>query len=185
MPLYRAPRVARCGRLIISKARRPRLSVEQLESRALLSANHLVHTLAFPSDPIYSQYQWDMQGGFGANAIGAWNAGYTGLNVKATVVGVVDEGIQYTHVDLTGRVGNPGEIAGNGKDDDGNGYVDDAYGWDFYFNNNSVYDGGKRGNQDDHGTHVAGTIGANGNNGIGVAGIDWNVDMISAKFLGP
>ncbi|MCK7502090.1 MAG: S8 family serine peptidase [Comamonadaceae bacterium] len=63
----------------------------------------------------------------------------------------------YTHEDLAANAGtNPGEIAGNGVDDDGNGYVDDVYGWDFDGNNNTVFDGAG----DDHGTHVAGTIGA-------------------------
>jgi subtilisin family serine protease len=65
-------------------------------------------------------------------------------------------------------------------DDDNNGYVDDVYGWDFDGNNNTVFDG----TQDDHGTHVAGTIGAVGGNGIGVAGVNWNVKLLDAKFLG-
>jgi subtilisin family serine protease len=172
-----------------ASVRRPsriRLFVELLETRALLSASGLLHTLAFPNDPGYTGGgQWDMGGGYGDNAAAAWAAGYTGLDRTASAVGVIDEGIQYTHPDLAGRVYNPGEIAGNHIDDDHNGFVDDAYGWDFYFNNNTIYDGGKRGNQDDHGTHVAGIIGAIGNNGKGIAGTDWNVDMISAKFLGP
>jgi len=65
-------------------------------------------------------------------------------------------------------------------DDDRNGYVDDVRGWDFDGNNNTVFDG----TQDDHGTHVAGTIGAVGGNGIGVAGVNWNVKLLNAKFLG-
>src|SRR4029079_19664594 len=61
-----------------------------------------------------------------------------------------------------------------------NGYVDDLTGWDFAGNNNSTVDG----SGDDHGTHVAGTIGAIGNNNAGVAGVNWDVTMIPAKFLG-
>jgi PKD repeat protein len=87
----------------------------------------------------------------------------------------------YTHTDLAANAGvNPYEIAGNGKDDDGNGYVDDVYGWDFDGNNNTVFDG----TADDHGTHVAGTIGAVGGNGKGVAGVCWNIKLLNAKFLG-
>jgi subtilisin family serine protease len=74
---------------------------------------------------------------------------------------------------------NPGEIPNNRIDDDGNGYVDDVRGWDFANNDNTTYDNG-----DDHGTHVAGTIGATGGNGVGVAGVNWNITMIPAKFLG-
>jgi subtilisin family serine protease len=94
---------------------------------------------------------------------------------------VIDEGIMYTHKDLGGQIWrNPLETQ-NFVDDDGNGYVDDLRGWDFNGNNNTIYDG----TTDDHGTHVAGTIGANGGNAMGVAGVCWNVTIIPAKFLGP
>jgi subtilisin family serine protease len=116
---------------------------------------------------------------FGSGAAAAWAAGKTGSNT--VYVGIIDEGYMYTHEDLAANAGtNPGEIAGNGKDDDGNGYVDDVYGWDFDGNNNSVFDG----TGDDHGTHVAGTIGGVGGNGKGVAGVVWNVKLLNAKFLG-
>ena len=94
---------------------------------------------------------------------------------------VIDEGIQVTHPDLAANTWtNPFDPV-DGKDNDGNGYIDDINGWDFVGNNNSVYDG----TGDDHATHVAGTIGGVGGNGTGVAGVNWNVTMISAKFLGP
>ncbi len=119
---------------------------------------------------------------FGSQAEEAWAAGDTGSTT--VYVGVIDEGIQHDHPDLVGNVrGNPIEVS-DGRDNDGNGYVDDLYGWDFAGNNNTVYDGGKRGNLDDHGTHVAGTIGARGGNTSGVVGVNWDVKMISAKFLG-
>jgi subtilisin family serine protease len=87
----------------------------------------------------------------------------------------------YTHTDLAANAGkNPGETAGNNRDDDGNGLVDDVYGWDFAGNNNTVFDGVG----DDHGTHVAGTIGGLAGNSAGVAGVVWNVRMLNAKFLG-
>jgi len=116
---------------------------------------------------------------FGTGAAEAWAAGHTGST--DIYVGIIDEGYMYTHEDLSANAGtNPGEIPNNNKDDDGNGYVDDVYGWDFAGNNNTVFDG----TADDHGTHVAGTIGAVGGNGIGVAGVCWNVRFLDAKFLG-
>ncbi len=119
---------------------------------------------------------------YGSNAAAAWAAGNTGST--AVYVGVIDEGIQFDHPDLAGQVWtNPFEQV-NGIDDDGNGYVDDIHGWDFDNDDNTIYDGGKKGNLDDHGTHVAGTIGAKGGNGEGVAGVNWNITLISAKFLG-
>lgn len=97
------------------------------------------------------------------------------------VVGIVDEGFDITHPDLQANVWvNPFDVAGDGIDNDGNGYVDDVHGWDFVNNDNTVY----HGPDDDHGTHVAGTIGGVGGNGIGVAGMNWNVTMVSTKFLG-
>jgi subtilisin family serine protease len=116
---------------------------------------------------------------YGCHATTAWAAGKTGSNT--VYIGIIDEGYMYTHEDLAANAGtNPGEIAGNGIDDDGNGLKDDVYGWDFAGNNNSVFDGVS----DDHGTHVAGTIGGIGGNGKGVAGVCWNVKLLSAKFLG-
>ena len=83
-------------------------------------------------------------------------------------------------ISLTTQAPGAGEIAGNGIDDDGNGRVDDVNGWDFVSNDASVFDG----QSDDHGTHVAGTIGGVGGNGQGVAGVCWTVKMVSGKFLG-
>ena len=116
---------------------------------------------------------------YGSQAAVAWAGNKT--SCSSVYVGIIDEGYMYTHVDLAANAGtNPGEVAGNGVDDDGNGYVDDVYGWDFDGGNNSVFDGAG----DDHGTHVAGTIGGVGGNGIGVAGVCWSVKLMDAKFLG-
>lgn len=93
-------------------------------------------------------------------------------------IAVIDTGVQYTHPDLSANIWtNPGEIAGNGIDDDGNGYVDDVRGWDFVNNDNDPMD------DNGHGTHCSGTIGAIGNNGIGVAGVVWNTKIVPLKFL--
>jgi subtilisin family serine protease len=156
---------------------------------AYVEPNYTYTHQATSTDPRYTSGElWGLSGPktapatpYGSNAAAAWTAGRTGS--AAVYVGVIDEGIQHTHPDLTGQVRNPGEIAGNRIDDDRNGYVDDVYGWDFASNNASVYDGGTAGGSDDHGTHVAGTIGAKAN-GAGVVGVNWNVRMISGKFLG-
>ena len=118
---------------------------------------------------------------FGSQAGEAWAAGRTGS--KSVFVGVIDEGIQFTHPELDGQIWtNPIDVA-DGVDNDGNGYVDDIHGWDFAGNDNTIYDGGPKGTLDDHGTHVAGTIGAE-NNGTGVVGVNWNITIVAAKFLG-
>ena len=115
---------------------------------------------------------------YGSQAGEAWTAGNTGSST--VYVGIIDEGVQYTHPDLDGNIwANPFDPA-DGVDNDGNGYVDDVRGWDFAGNDNTTYDS----TGDDHGTHVAGTIGAEGGNGSGVAGVVWDVQLITAKFLG-
>ncbi|MEI7546304.1 MAG: S8 family serine peptidase, partial [Mycobacteriaceae bacterium] len=162
---------------------------------ALVEPNYRLSLQATSNDPYYTAGSlWGMNSDdsptafgpdgttnqFGCGAEAAWAAGVTGSS--DVVIGVIDEGIQITHPDLAPNIWvNPGEVAGDGIDNDHNGFVDDVNGWDFYYNDNTVYDGAV----DDHGTHVAGTIGAVGGNGIGVAGVCWNVKIIPAKFLGP
>ena len=138
------------------------------------------------NDPYFMNgSMWGMYGAsttpanpYGSGAAQAWAAGHVG--VSNIYVGIIDEGVM-PHADFGANLWvSPGELAGNGVDDDGNGYVDDVSGWDFAGGDNTTYDG----TQDDHGTHVAGTIGALGGNSLGVAGVNWNVTMIPAKFLG-
>jgi subtilisin family serine protease len=149
--------------------------------------DYKVYKLATSTDSYFVQGGlWGMYGPttvptnpFGSNAAAAWAAGKTGSANVA--VGVIDEGIQVLNPELAANIWvNPGEIAGNRIDDDRNGYVDDINGWDFAGNNATVYDGGKL---DQHGTHVAGTIGARANNGAGVVGVNWDIKIISTKFL--
>ena len=116
---------------------------------------------------------------FGSQAGEQWNVGKTPCGT--VWVGIIDEGYMYNHEDLAANAGtNPGDSTFDGVDNDGNGKVDDVYGWDFAGGNNSVFDG----TADDHGTHVAGTIGGVGGNAKGVAGVCWSVKLINAKFLG-
>lgn len=119
---------------------------------------------------------------YGSNAASAWTAGTVGST--DVYVGVIDEGIQYSHPDLAGQIWNNPYDPADGIDNDGNGYKDDIRGWDFASGNNTIYDGGTSGFFDQHGTHVSGTIGALGGNNRGVVGVNWNIKIISAKFLG-
>ncbi len=144
---------------------------------------------ATSTDPYYTDGSlWGMYGDattpanqYGSQAGEAWATGSTGS--ESVYVGVIDEGIQLTHPDLDAQIWNNPFDPADGVDNDGNGYVDDVNGWDFAGLDNTIYDGGKRGNTDDHGTHVAGTIGAEAD-GAGVVGVNWDVTMISGKFLG-
>jgi len=116
---------------------------------------------------------------YGSQAETAWAAGHTGS--RSVCIGIVDQGVDFSHPDLIDNAWvNPHDPV-DGIDNDGNGYIDDINGWDFVHNDNTVFDAGG----DDHGTHVAGTIGASGGNGLGVAGVSWAVSLIAAKFLGP
>jgi len=144
---------------------------------AYAQEDHKVTRRDTPNDKSFGQ-QWDMlldNQNWGIDALTAWNVHGTG-GVDAAgndiVVAVVDGGVDINHRDLADNIWvNKGEIAGNKIDDDGNGYVDDVYGWNAYSNSGAV-------ESDYHGTHVAGTIGAIGNNGVDGAGVNWNVKIM-------
>jgi subtilisin family serine protease len=160
--------------------------IKDLQGVEYAEPNWIYNHYAVSNDTYFTNGSlWGMYGSttspsnqFGSQAAVAWANNKLGSN--SVYIGIIDEGYMFNHEDLAANAGkNPGEIAANGLDDDCNGLVDDVYGWDFAGNDNTVFDGV----DDDHGTHVAGTIGAVGGNGRGVAGVVWNVKMISAKFL--
>jgi serine protease len=92
------------------------------------------------------------------------------------VVAVVDSGVDYTHEDLSANMfQNPGDCDANGLDDDGNGYADDCHGIDAFDSDSDPMD------ENGHGTHVAGIIGAVGNNGVGIAGVNWSTQILACK----
>ena len=137
--------------------------------------NFLVHADAVPNDPGYGQL-------WGLSMIDAPQAWQVTTGSTGVTVAVIDTGVDWSHPDLSPEIWtNPGEsCAGcrsDGIDNDHNGYVDDWHGWDFVGNDNNPTD------DHGHGTHVAGTIGAAGNNGLGVAGVNWNVRIMPLKFL--
>ena len=153
--------------------------------------NYLYSIDSTPNDPLYGNL-WGMDK---IQAPQAWDIDHDCSDV---IVGVIDTGIDWTHPDLIDNIWqnlgedadgdghvleyiggtwqfDPGDI--NNVDNDGNGYKDDFVGWDFVNNDNNPMD------DNSHGTHCAGTIGARGNNGIGVAGVCWNVKLMALKFL--
>lgn len=132
----------------------------------------------YPNDPSFGSL-WAMgsplPGVGGIDAVRAWTI-TTGS--ASTTIAVIDTGVDRAHPELQGNIWtNPGEIPGNGIDDDGNGYIDDVHGWNFAGDTAETTD------MHGHGTHVAGTIAALGNNGLGVVGVCWRASIMPVKFL--
>lgn len=148
---------------------------------AYAEPNYRVTAMATPNDTRFNQ-QWALNNtgqigganGSDIKASQAWDV-QTGNNV---IIAVIDTGVDYNHPDLRDNIWtNAAEIANNGIDDDGNGYIDDVRGWDFSSNDNNPMDDNR------HGTHVAGIIAAKGNNGTGVSGVNWSARIMPLKFL--
>lgn len=99
-----------------------------------------------------------------------------------TIIAVIDTGTDITHPDLRNNLWTNPDETENGRDDDGNGYVDDVNGWDFYNDDNTVYD---EADGENHGTHISGTVAAEGNNDVGVTGVNWDARIMPLKFIGP
>lgn len=175
--------------LELSPQQNPADAIRQLRSTGLyeyVEPDYIKTRHAVPNDPRFTE-QWYLRntgqnsGTAGAD-IGATTAWDTRTSAPGMIIAVIDTGIHATHEDLTANLWhNPGEIPGNGIDDDGNGYVDDVYGI------NSIVPTGSAGsgNPDDdvgHGTAVAGVIAAAGNNGKGIAGVAWQASIMALKF---
>lgn len=147
-----------------------------------MQPNYLRTLHLYPNDALYNQ-----QVSYVSEVEGAWNYSTGSPLIK---VGIVDSGVLINHPDLQANIWtNTGEIPNNGIDDDHNGYIDDVHGWDFadapemaetalgdYLDQDNDVD-----DENFHGTHVAGIIGAVGNNGIGVAGVCWNVTLVPLR----
>ncbi|HDR04508.1 MAG TPA: choice-of-anchor D domain-containing protein, partial [Candidatus Marinimicrobia bacterium] len=146
-----------------------------------IEPNYILKVNAMPNDPDFSKL-WGLhntgQSGGTADADidapEAWDKSTGG----PIIIGVIDTGVKWDHPDLAANMWiNVNEIPGNGIDDDGNGYVDDIYGYDFVNNDGNPMD------DHDHGSHCAGTIAGVGNNGIGITGVAWNAKIMGLKFL--
>lgn len=130
-----------------------------------------------PNDTHY-QYQWNMGKIYMDDSHTSQSAWSTTTGSASTIVAVIDTGIDLTHPDLTANLWtNTSEIANNGIDDDGNGYIDDVTGWNFADKNNNVQD------TSGHGTHVSGIIAAVTNNSVGVAGTCWTCKIMPLKVI--
>ncbi|HQK92290.1 MAG TPA: DUF2012 domain-containing protein, partial [Armatimonadota bacterium] len=147
---------------------------QRMPEVALACPNSVLRGTATPNDPSYPSQWWLPR----IDAPAAWDYG----TVSAVPIAIIDSGVDPDHPDLNGnRWINAGEVAGNGIDDDGNGYVDDVHGWDFIDDDNTPWDvdGGTG-----HGTCVMGCIAAVGNNATGVTGTCWRARVGSIRALG-
>ncbi|MHC4601505.1 MAG: S8 family peptidase, partial [Planctomycetota bacterium] len=144
--------------------------------RALVNTGHMVY--AEPVSVIRAEFtvndpEWGNL--WGLARIGCTNAWDTAKG-SGIVVAVIDTGIEQTHQDLQNQIWtNAGEVANNSTDDDSNGYVDDTWGWDFFNNDNDPSD------DNNHGTHCAGTVAAEGNNNLGVVGVAFQAKVMALK----
>ena len=160
-------------------------AIERLKSHQAIEyvePDYRVSIAATPNDPRFEDL-WGLNnegqtGGTADADIDAPEAWSISTGSRDVVVGVIDTGVDYSHPDLAANAWvNSGEIAGDGIDNDGNGYIDDVHGI------NAITDAGDPMDDEGHGTHVSGTIGASGNNGVGIVGVNHDVSIAGCKFL--
>ncbi len=163
-------------RVKLRKGQDPQSAIAELQTNPDVEAvqpNFYYHLAATPNDPM-----WSNSSLYGLTRISAPAAWDITTGNPSVVVANIDTGMRYTHEDLAANMWtNPGEIQGNGIDDDGNGFADDYYGYDFFYNDPDPLD------EHGHGTHTGGTIGAVGNNGLGIVGVSWNVKIMAIKIF--
>jgi subtilisin family serine protease len=144
---------------------------EKIGRRVRCETNLAYFPSVAPNDPLYSTL-------YASQVMSLESAWERTTGSSDLIAVVIDTGVDYNHPDLAPNMWrNPGEIPDNGVDDDGNGYIDDVYGI------NAITNSGNPLDDHGHGSHVAGTIGAAGNNGVGVVGVAWDVKIVGAKFL--
>src|SRR4051812_32322421 len=178
--LARRFKAVRGGRLTLVRPRSGK-ATDALRQRlqanpdvAYAEPDFLLNASVTPNDPFYP-LQWavnETPGDHDIDAPAAWNA-----RTSCTKIAVLDTGVDTDHPDLVGNIYKSPDTPNNNKDDDGNGYVDDTYGW------NAITGKGSGEDDNGHGTHVAGIIGGRGNNGTGVAGICWTASIVAVKFM--
>jgi subtilisin family serine protease len=170
-------------------------ALKELEGVEYAYPDYKIRISNLPNDSEFGN-QWDFHNTGATTAAGkglvdadidAPEAWEVSTGSRSVIVGILDTGMNYNHPDLKENVwNNPGEMgtdssgndkSTNGIDDDGNGYIDDFRGWDFVANDNDPID------EHGHGTHTAGTIGAVGNNGIGVSGVNWQVSLVPLQIF--
>ncbi len=174
---YKVPKLHNIYKLIFEETKDAKQMAEWLSQEPAVDyaePNYYIHsTITIPNDALYqSGEQWYLDE---IQAPYAWDSvsGDT-----SQIIGIIDTGIDWDHPDLDGNIwNNCDEIPGNGIDDDGNGFIDDIRGWDFFNNDNNPDD------DNGHGTHVAGISGAETNNYIGIAGVCWNCRLMPLKVL--
>lgn len=188
-------RIIRTARII------PTISIIEIPSGELDQA---LKTLRSSEEILYAEYDYEVRAQAIPNDLlfenlwGFENTGQTvngdpgisGVDIQAVAawdfwrgdpdfqIAVLDTGIDVSHPDLQDNIWiNENEVPNNGIDDDDNGWVDDYYGYNSILGNGNIFD------DNGHGTHVSGTIGAVGNNGIGITGINWRCKLVPVKFL--